>query len=328
MSTTARLSADPLSVVQQLSLARNRETFARDLEQLAVECLGQGQARFFRFRNEVGMLMRPWESQTQIPLGEETLPGRVALYLELTLDRRGLPVPGLGTTGPVNVGIPVMLYGALVGVLVVVGLPQDPDRPTAEALFHLGRAAGVAWEFIRRTEDQVAYAQRVEDLLVGASESLTPGRRGHTMRVARLATELATLMDLSAQSRNLIWRSALYHDVGKLVLAGQLEGDVEKGHPVAGAEFLRSGRVLRELAPIVEAHHERYDGSGFPHGRKGDEVPIEAWVLALAEHLAEEPQSWSDVEGFLHRHEDSHHPAVADALGGVLVSGRLGEILG
>lgn len=326
MATSATLGSDPLTILQQLSLARSREAFARSVEELAVEVLGGGKARFFRYRSWTGLLLRPWENQPGFPLSEESLPGRVGLYMEYTVDRKMLPVPGLEGSGPINVGLPVLLYGALMGVLTVVGLVEEPDREKSAALHELARIAGVAWEFTRRAEDAQAYAQRVEDVLVAATESLSPGGRGHTMRVARLATELASLMDLSTQSRNLIWRASLYHDVGKLVLAGQ--ADVERLHPAAGAEFLKSGRVLRELAPLVAASHERYDGSGFPKGLKGDQAPIEAWVLALAEHLAEDPESWSDVEGFLDRHEDSHHPAVADALGGIVVSGRLREILG
>lgn len=323
---TSTLGNDSLTLLQQLSLARTRETFSASLEALAEEVLGGGKARFYRFRNDTGLLSRPWESPEGFALSEETLPGRVGLFMEPTVDRKMLPVPGLDQSGPINVGTPVLLYGALMGVLTVVGLVEEPDRESTARLEELARVAGVAWEFTRRAEDSAAYAQRVEDLLVSATESLTAEGRGHTMRVARLATELANLMDLSTQSRNLLWRASLYHDVGKLVLAGNSE--VEKLHPSAGAEFLRSGRVLRDLAPLVEAHHERYDGSGFPKGLKGDQVPIEAYVLALAEHLAEDPESWRDAEGFVDRYEDHHHPAVIDALNGILVSGRLREILG
>lgn len=319
------LGSDSLSILQQLSLARTREAFSRSLEELAVECMGGGRARFFRFRSWTGLLLRPWEDQPGFPLGEQNLPARVGLFLEYTVDRKMLPVPGIDPSGPINVGVPVMLYGALLGVLTVVGLVEEPDRERTLAIQELARIAGVAWEFTRRAEDFAAYTQRVEDVLVGATESLTPGGSGHTMRVARLATELANLMDLSTQSRNLIWRASLYHDVGKLVLAGQ--PDAERLHPTAGADFLKSGRVLRELAPLVAASHERFDGSGFPKGLKGEEAPIEAWVLSMAEHLAEEPESWRDVERFLDEHEDRHHPAVVDALNGILVSGRLRDIL-
>lgn len=326
MPTSPTLGLDPLAILEQLSLARSREAFARSLEEMAVECLGGGKARFFRFRSWTGLLLRPWEKQKGFPLGEETLPGRVGLHMEYTVDRKMLPVPGLDGSGPINVGLPILLYGALIGVLTVVGLVEEPDRERAAALGELVRVGGVAWEFTCRQEDAAAYAQRVEDVLVSATESLTPKGRGHTMRVARLATELATLMDLSTQSRNLVWRASLYHDVGKLVLAGQQE--VERLHPTAGAEFLRSGRVLRELAPLVAASHERYDGTGFPRGLKGDQAPIEAWVLAMAEHLAESPEAWADVESWVDEVEDSHHPAVADAMNGIVAGGRIREILG
>ncbi|MEW6282657.1 MAG: HD domain-containing protein [Candidatus Eremiobacterota bacterium] len=326
MARTAR-KLDTLAALKQLSLARNREAFAVALEQLAADCVGGGRARFYRYRHQSNTLLRPWESYDQFPLDEDTLPGKAALYMEFVTDAGGLPAPGLERGTGLGVAFPVRMYGAMMGIVAVVDVTAEPGPEERASLDRLGELAGVTWETARRTEDHQLYAQRVEDLLVSATESLTPEGQGHTMRVARLATELANLMDLSAQSRNLIWRTALYHDVGKLVLAGRPAHEVERDHPSAGAEFLRSGRVLRDVAHLVEAHHERWDGSGFPHGLRGDDCPVEAWVLALAEHLAENPEARQDVERFLATEGPRHHPAVVDALGGLLVSGTLGQLL-
>jgi len=119
-----------------------------------------------------------------------------------------------------------------------------------------------------------------------------------------------------------------------LLLAGQSEAEQTRLHPTAGAEFLAETRVLADLAPLVAAHHERYDGSGFPRGLRGDQAPAETWVLALAEHLEEfrnasrDPAVPAILEAFFAGPAHAHHPTAIDALGGLLVAGRLEHLLG
>lgn len=298
-----------LAAAEELALARSPAQFAEGLEHLARQVSGAREARFHPARGAFG---RP--ASDEVGLRELGLAGLCLLHQEKVRD---------GET----VCLPVRRYGATVGALQVTGAGED-----LQGLEELARVAGLFWELVALREDVAACTARTEELLLHATEGVEPGAERHTLRVARLASELAAFMDLSAQSRQLVDRAARLHDVGKVALPGVSASERDRLHPGAGADYLRGTRVLADLAPLVEAHHERWDGSGFPQGLAGDEAPLEAWVLALAEDLDESRtlaggafESW--LEGFLASRSRAHHPAVVDALGGLVVSGRLRELL-
>jgi putative nucleotidyltransferase with HDIG domain len=117
--------------------------------------------------------------------------------------------------------------------------------------------------------------------------------RGHNERVAQLSIAIGREMGLAAADLRVLARAALLHDVGKLGISDAIllkpgaltaaEWDVMKQHPLLGLDVLgRAGRLKRE-AQIIAAHHERVDGGGYPRGLVGDEIPLEARIIAVAD---------------------------------------------
>ena len=116
---------------------------------------------------------------------------------------------------------------------------------------------------------------------------------GHCERVADLTCEIARRMGVDRHA--LLWYrvGAYLHDIGKLDVpsailnkAGRLtpeEWALVKRHPVAGAEMLRGVDFPWEVRPIVESHHECWDGSGYPHGLAGEEIPLAARIFTVAD---------------------------------------------
>jgi len=124
-------------------------------------------------------------------------------------------------------------------------------------------------------------------------ESKDRYKNGHARQVAMYAVAIAEELGIKDAELNTIRQAALVHDLGKLGIAQQilqksddsLEDDqfVQKmGHAVAGAQLLESFPDLGHLAPIVIAHHEEFDGEGFPQGLKGDEIPSAARIICVA----------------------------------------------
>ena len=120
-----------------------------------------------------------------------------------------------------------------------------------------------------------------------------PYTAGHQQRVAQLACAIATRMGLSAHAIEGIRIAGLLHDVGKIRIpvsilsrAGQLlqaEHEVIKIHPQISFEILKNIPFPWPVAQIVFQHHERLDGSGYPLGLRGDEILLEAKILAVAD---------------------------------------------
>lgn len=122
---------------------------------------------------------------------------------------------------------------------------------------------------------------------------------GHARQVAEISCAIAKELGLDQDAINTIRQAALVHDLGKLGSAAQIlqkpEDDLSDtelllvmNHPMDGAELLESFPDLQHLAPIVRAHHEEFDGNGFPHGLKGDEIPLAARIVGLANRYHEQ----------------------------------------
>lgn len=120
-----------------------------------------------------------------------------------------------------------------------------------------------------------------------------PALAGHSRRVADLARKIATVMKLNAAECQDIFLAGLLHDIGKIGLPDALlakpvpnfTGDelgLYRKHPAMGEQALMALAELRGAAMIVRAHHERYDGQGFPEGLSGLAIPIGARILAVA----------------------------------------------
>jgi putative nucleotidyltransferase with HDIG domain len=117
--------------------------------------------------------------------------------------------------------------------------------------------------------------------------------RGHSENVARLSEMIAKRMGYSDDYQQQMFWAGMIHDIGKIRVpkhilnkAGKLtpdEFDKIKLHPLFGYEMIRESEALRPLADIVLSHHEHFDGSGHPNQTRGDQIPVAAQILAIAD---------------------------------------------
>jgi putative two-component system response regulator len=141
--------------------------------------------------------------------------------------------------------------------------------------------------------DQLEEAENVLVSLANALEAKDSYTRGHSERVAQLARSLAAGAGLDAESVRNVRRAGLIHDIGKIGIpldylqkAGPLtdaEFAAVKRHPLIGHEICRPLRTLAPLLPLIRSHHERLDGSGYPDGLRGDEIPLATRCLTVVD---------------------------------------------
>ncbi|HAQ06162.1 MAG TPA: HD family phosphohydrolase [Bacillus bacterium] len=115
----------------------------------------------------------------------------------------------------------------------------------------------------------------------------------HSKRVFQYAVDFARKLELSDHERKIFTLGALVHDIGKLEIPrdvinkkGKLEPhewEMVKKHVTWGKEIISTNKELEELIPLVELHHERYDGKGYPYGLKGDNIPKLARLLCIVD---------------------------------------------
>jgi putative nucleotidyltransferase with HDIG domain len=141
-------------------------------------------------------------------------------------------------------------------------------------------------------QTQAAYTGAIRALAT-ALDARDPYTAGHSERVGVLSVAIARTLDLPAEEIEVIRLGALLHDIGKIGVPddvlrkpGPLTADefaCIKTHPVLGARILRSVPFLAPHIPIVELHHERPDGAGYPNGLRGDEIPLAARIVHVAD---------------------------------------------
>lgn len=130
--------------------------------------------------------------------------------------------------------------------------------------------------------------------LAGAIDAKDPYTKGHSTSVSRYSEALAGALNLPKEEVERISLGALLHDVGKIGIPENIlkkpdklsdeEWNIMKQHPVIGAEkVLRPNEALRDLIPIVKYHHERIDGTGYPEHLKGNQIPLSAKIVAVAD---------------------------------------------
>ena len=146
---------------------------------------------------------------------------------------------------------------------------------------------------LKRYTDDLDSAESVIMSLAMVIEARDAYTDGHCQRLAAYATALGNELQLSEDEIAALFRGGYLHDVGKvgipdelLLKTGRLS-DAEyrriKEHPLIGDRLCGELRSLRQVRPIVRHHHERLDGSGYPDGLKGDDIPLLAQIMGIVD---------------------------------------------
>jgi putative nucleotidyltransferase with HDIG domain len=148
-------------------------------------------------------------------------------------------------------------------------------------------------EHTRAERVQRALTHAVVDAIAATTEARDPYTAGHQSRVAALASRIAADIGVNTQSIEGIDLAARIHDIGKMAIPSEIltkftplnnpEWELIKTHSKIGADIVRGIDFPWPIADMIEQHHERLDGSGYPDGLHGAEILIEARVIAVAD---------------------------------------------
>jgi putative nucleotidyltransferase with HDIG domain len=201
--------------------------------------------------------------------------------------------------------------------------------------------APVLFGFVLAVRSNVADAQRqgelkdqTLDLAAQALDARDRYTESHSIRVSELAGKLGQHLELGERACELIRTAGSLHDLGKIGVRDDIlnkpgplteeEWDIMRRHPDIGADMIAQHSALAEVAPVVRHHHERWDGTGYPAGLKGDVIPFGARILAVADSFdtITGPRLYrrslmtpiEGVEDISHRANSWYDPNVVDAL--------------
>jgi HD-GYP domain-containing protein (c-di-GMP phosphodiesterase class II) len=183
----------------------------------------------------------------------------------------------------------------------IVAMRRDPTRRTAvEATGSSRELDALAATFndligslaAAQEETRAAYVGAIR-ALAAALDARDPYTAGHSERVSAISVAIGRVMSLPEEQLEVLRLGALLHDIGKIGITdavlrkpGRLttaEYETIKGHPALGARILGLVPFLGPHLPIVELHHECPDGSGYPHGLRGDQIPMLPRIVHVAD---------------------------------------------
>ncbi len=157
------------------------------------------------------------------------------------------------------------------------------------------RAVWLAGEVRKATQEILERERETVIRLCRAAEYRDPETGAHILRMAHYSRLIGRQLSLSIEDQELLLEAAPLHDIGKVGIADKIllkpgrldseEFEIMKQHAMFGCELLQgsSSRVLQAGADIARGHHEKFDGSGYPVGLKGEEIPIFSRIVAVAD---------------------------------------------
>jgi len=191
----------------------------------------------------------------------------------------------LGSSGPTYIG-----YGVIGFLFVILWVPAGVGP--ASAMLILAPLFVARWAFVQYGDEQRAH-ERTLSALVAAVETKDLYTRGHSERVAILCNLMASSLALNQQDTEALRFAGMLHDIGKLAIptrvlrkdAGVSDTDLATiaSHPERGVDMVREIDFLQDSFEAILHHHERMDGCGYPDGLGGDDIPLFARIISVAD---------------------------------------------
>jgi putative nucleotidyltransferase with HDIG domain len=187
------------------------------------------------------------------------------------------------------------IVGSIEGILAVYFHDQRQlSEEQVELVAALGEQGAIALQKAMSFDEKMLHNMRqmVEGLAM-ALEAKDEQTHGHSVRVAGLARVVARELGLCDGEVETIYHGGLLHDIGKIGMEDAIlqrlgildkkENDLVRKHPEIGAKITKPLNILSNLEPLILHHHERYDGTGYPKGLRGRDIPLGARILTACD---------------------------------------------
>lgn len=190
--------------------------------------------------------------------------------------------------------VPVKVKEEVIGVLEAINKQgEDFDQEDLSLLTSLADQVAIALDNARLYQELEDMFFQTAESLADAIEKRDPYTGGHTQRVTSYSLAIAKHLHLSFLEKKWLKIASVLHDIGKIGIEDKIlkkperlnpeEFSTIKRHSDMGAEIIEHIRQLREIVPGVKYHHEQIDGKGYPDGLTGEDIPLLAKIVAVAD---------------------------------------------
>jgi putative nucleotidyltransferase with HDIG domain len=193
--------------------------------------------------------------------------------------------------------VPLILEKEIMGVMEVINKKAKKyfDKNDEDILNSFANQVVIALWNANIVDDLNNYYIHITEILIQAMENEPLGPKGHFMRLARLSTQIGSKLGVSGEEFNNLYFASLLHDIGKIKVSRKIDINFKAKdnfrlaqneislHPIVGANMLKQINLFKDIVPIVKHHHENYDGTGYPDGLSGEEIPLASQIIAVVE---------------------------------------------
>lgn len=183
--------------------------------------------------------------------------------------------------------MPLVAEGESIGAIVAIhtDLKSDFDDSQVDGLATLAGLSSVAMRNADLRDSQRNFFSHMTDILTTALDAHLDYHSGHGTRVAHNANRVGRVLGFEGKRLETLHFAALLHDIGMLKFdrASRKNPKLCEKHTILGMRMLQRIRLWEKLAPIVRSHHEWFDGTGYPEGLAGEEIPLEARIIAVCD---------------------------------------------
>lgn len=191
--------------------------------------------------------------------------------------------------------VPLLIGRRIIGVIEILNKKDGKgfNQRDKESLLALSGPIAIALDNARLYEERKELFVQTSFALALAIEKRDPYTGGHTKRVLDYSLQIGKVMGLRGKELEGLKISAILHDIGKIGIPDSIlakpdsltEKEFKKiqEHPVIGAEILRGIRGMERIVNAIKYHHERWDGKGYPENLKGEEIPLWARIISVAD---------------------------------------------
>jgi len=180
--------------------------------------------------------------------------------------------------------VPLMKEGKMLGVMETINKKNNRlfNEEDKEILHSFANQVVIALNNTNIINDLNNYFRNTMEIMIMAMENRPVARNGHHMDIARYATEIGRVLGIRGEEYRNLYYASLLHDIGKVKMSMNIYSKNIK-HSVIGANMLKQIKLFEGVSPIVKHQYENYDGSGFPSGLVGENIPLGSRIISLVE---------------------------------------------
>lgn len=251
--------------------------------------LGKKSKEIKKYRVKVGEGIAGWVAEK----------GKSLIIDDVTKDKRWAKKIDTSTKFKTKslICVPLILEKEIMGVMEVINKKDNKsfDKNDEESLNSFANQVVIALWNASIIEDLNNYFIHITEILIQAMENESLGPKGYFMTLARLSTQIGSKLEITGKDYNNLYYASLLHDIGKIKVNRKIDINFKSKdnlhlvqnetslHPLVSANMLKQINLFKDIIPIVKHHHENYDGSGYPDGLSGEEIPLASRIIAVVE---------------------------------------------